>query len=953
MLRTFRDFGRATALGLLLATTALAPAALAQAKPGATAEVPPIVFKQRTLPNGLKVFTSLDKATPNVTVQVWYGVGSKDDPQGRSGFAHLFEHMMFKATRNLPAESIDRMTEDVGGFNNASTWDDFTNYYEVVPANHLQRLLWVEAERLSSLVVDEATFKSERDVVKEEFRQNYLSQPYGRLFGLYVPQASYTAHPYRRPGIGNIEELDAATIDDVRAFHQTWYRPDNAALIVVGNFDEGQLNAWVDQYFGKLKRPATPMPRVTAKEPPRTKAGVFEGYGPNVPLPAVAITWQATDAADPDAPALTVLDAILSAGKSSRLYNSLVYEKQIAAEAMSNADLPQDPGLFMVGAVMASGHTIEQGEAALLAEVKRLRDAPPSAAELAEAKNELIAGRLRERETIDGRAFALGQALMLTGDAAQANTELAALQAVTAADVQRVARKYLADDRRMTIRYRPESARPAGQAEPPKSPPPKTVARYDGPILALAPEAQREKPPAIGEPLQPTLPKPAERTLPNGLRVIVARSSDLPLITADLTVKTGAWADPQGLAGAAAMTAGMLTEGTKTRSAQQIASQTEALGATLSSGAGLEASSVTLSVMPDKAPAALAIMADVAKNPAFAAEELERQRQQALDGLQVAYQQPGSLVGLASSPVIYGGTPFGHPSQGSPESLPRLKPETLSAIHGAYYRPDNAVLVLTGDITPDQGFALAEQAFGDWARPAAPLPAQPRIQPSATPRAVAIDLPGTGQASVNVVKPAISRTDPDYYTGMVASTVLGGGYSARLNQEIRIKRGLSYGARASISTARTTGSFRASAQTKNESAPEVLDLIKAEMAKLAAEPASADELKARKSVLVGSFGRELATSGGLADILGNLAVYDVPLDEVSLYTRKVEAVQATDVQAFARRVFDPAQSSVIVAGDAKAFSAGLKQRLPNLEVVPAAELDLESPTLRKPASSSR
>lgn len=944
MLRT----ARAAGLAFLLATTALSGGALAQAAPAAVrTEAPPIAYKQRTLPNGLKVFTSLDRTTPNVSVQVWYGVGSKDDPQGRSGFAHLFEHMMFKATKNLPAESIDRMTEDVGGFNNASTYDDFTNYYEVVPANHLERLLWVEAERLGSLVVDEAVFKSERDVVKEELRQRILASPYGRLFGLYLPQATYTTHPYKRPGIGSIEELDAATIDDVRAFHQAYYRPDNAALIVVGNFDEAKLNAWIDKYFGPLKRPAQPITRVTAVEPPRTTAGVFNGYGPNVPLPALAITWKGPAASHPDAPALTVLDAILSAGKSSRLYNSLVYEQQIAAEAFSTADLPAQPGMFGVGAIMASGKTLEAGEAALMAEVKRLRDAPPTAAELAEAKNELIAGKLRERETIDGRGFALGYALLVDGDAAKANTEVADLAAVTAADVQRVARKYLADNARMVIRYRAESERPAGETAPAPPAPPKTVAKYSGPVFALAPEGQRVAPPPLAEPVAPVLPKPVERTLPNGLRVIVAQSSELPLVTADLTVKVGAWADPAGLAGSAAMTANMLTEGTKTRSAQQVASQVEALGATLSSGAALEASSVTLNVMPDKLDAAMAIMADVAKNPAFAAEELERQRQQALDGLSVAYQEPGSVAGFAAAPVVFGGTPFGHVPTGTPASIAKLKPEHLTAIHQAWFRPDNAVLVLTGAITPEQGFALAERTFGDWVKPAAPLAATPAVRPVARPRAVAIDLPGTGQAAVTVVGPAIARSDPDYYPGMVAATVLGGGYSARLNQEIRIKRGLSYGARARLSTGRTTGSFSASAQTKNESAPEVLDLIKAELTKLAAEPASAEELKARKSVLVGGFGRELATTDGLADILGNLALYGVPLDEITAYTTKVEAVTAPQVQGFAGKVLDPARASVIVAGDAKAFSAGLKAKLPGLEVIPVDQLDLDTASLRK------
>jgi len=921
--------------------------AAAVAKSGPKAQVPPIPFTKRVLANGLQVYESLDRSTPNVTVQVWYGVGSKNDPAGRSGFAHLFEHMMFKATRDLPAESFDRLTEDVGGMNNASTFDDFTNYYEVVPANHLERLIWAESERMGALVIDEPNFKSERDVVKEELRQRVLATPYGRLFALYVPEATYTTHPYHRPGIGSIEELDAATLDDVRAFHEEYYRPDNAALIVVGNFDAAQLNAWIDKYLGPLKPPAKAMDRVSVVEPPRKGPGVFNGYGPNVPLPAVAITWLGPKASDPDAPALKVLDAILSGGKSSRLYDSLVYDKQIAAEIYSNADLPAQPGNFMVGAVMASGHTIDEGEKALLAQVEALRKAPPTAAELAEAKNELIAGKLRERETIDGRGFALGYALRIDGDAAKANTELSDLQAVSAADVQRVAQKYLDPQTRMTIRYQSESARPKGEAPPAAPTPPKQVATYTGPVFQLLPEAQRQKPPPIGAPVEPVLPKPAEKTLANGLRVIVARSSSLPLVTADLTIRTGGWADPTGLSGVAGMTADMLTEGTKTRSARQIARQTEALGANLESGASLEASSVTLNVMTDKLAAAMPIMADVARNPAFAADELERQRAQSLDGLRVAYQEPGQVSAFAAAPVVFAGTAFGHVSTGTPGSIAKLKPTDLSALHTAWYRPDNAILVLTGDITAEQGFALAEKAFGGWAKPATPLPPAPTIRPAPKGRTIVIDLPGTGQAAVNLVKPGIPRSDPDYYPGIVANTILGGGYSSRLNLEIRIKRGLSYSASSNLSANRTTGSFRAAAQTKNESAPQVLDLIDEQVKAMEASPPTADELKARQSTLVGSYGRRLATTEGLANILGSLALYGVPLDEVTRYTAKVEAVTPAQVQAFAKRIMDPAGASVIIAGDAKSFAPALKAKRPEVEVIAVDKLDLDSPTLMK------
>ncbi|MBO9709924.1 MAG: insulinase family protein [Caulobacter sp.] len=941
---------KAALVALALSTTALSPVARAQAAasaPAAGVTVPPIVYQTRTLPNGLKVYTSRDAATPNVTVQVWYGVGSKDDPEGRSGFAHLFEHLMFKSTRNMPNEMLDRLTEDVGGFNNASTYDDFTNYYEVVPANHLQRLLWAESERLGSLVIDDEVFKSERDVVKEELRQRVLADPYGRFFALNIPQASFTTHPYKRPGIGSIEELDAATVDDVRAFHAAYYRPDNAALIVVGNFDQAQLDAWIDQYFAPLKTPSAPIRAVTVTEPARTGPRTVTTYGPNVPLPAVAISWLGPAAADPDAPALSVLDAILSAGKSSRLYDSLVYDQKIAQQIFSSAPSNAQPGLIYVGAIMAGGKTVEQGETGLLAQVARLRDAPPTAAELSEAKAGLLADAVRGRETIDGRAFALGYALRTEGDAARANTDLSALQAVTAADVQRVARKYLADDRRTVIRYLPESARPAGAKDPFAPAKPTASVDLKLPATTLAPEAERVAPPPPGQPVSPVLPKPVEKTLANGLRVIVAKSSDLPLITADLTVKGGSGADPAGLAGVSALTAELLTEGTATRSATQIAQATEALGANLEAGSGWESSSLTLSVIADKAADGLAIMADVAQNPTFKAEELERVRTEALDGLSVSYQRPGGVAGFTVAPVIYAGSAYGHVAGGTPGSLPKITRDALVKTHAAYWRPDNAVLVLTGDLTPEQGFALAEKAYGGWKKPATPPPAPAKGPAGYTPKNVLIDLPGTGQAAVVVAKPAILRSDPRYYAGLVANGVLGGGYSARLNQEIRIKRGLSYGANSSLTPRGATGGFSASVQTKNESAGQVVGLIKDELTRLAAEPASPAELLARKSVLIGGYGRELGTSGGLADILGGLAVYGVPLDEIQAYTGKVTAVTAQDVQAFSKAVLDPAQASVIVVGDAKVMGESVKTAVPNAVSIPVDQLDLDSPGLRK------
>jgi len=423
----------------------------------AQTRMPQLKFTERTLTNGLRVLTAADRSSPTVAIQVWYHVGSKDDPQGRSGFAHLFEHIMFKSTKNMKSEMLDRLTEDVGGFNNAFTNDDVTVYYEVVPSNYLETLIWAEAERLSGLNVDDANFKSERDVVKEEYRQGVLAPPYGR-FEYLLQQKSFLEHPYKRPTIGSIEDLDAASLKDVQEFHATYYRPDNATLVIVGDFDQVQLDGWVDKYFGPIAKPSRPLPRVEVKEPPRKSEIRLTEHGSN-DLPAVGLTYLTPRQADADSDALRVADTILSAGESSRLYNSLVYNQQLAAEVNSSSETREDASLFLLTAVLSEGKKTEDAEKSLLAEVKKLQDAPVSAAELEKAKNQIITDQLRQRETSNGKALALGEAAVLLGDPSRVNTDLARLQAVTAADIQRVMKKYFADTNRLVLYYLPEATK--------------------------------------------------------------------------------------------------------------------------------------------------------------------------------------------------------------------------------------------------------------------------------------------------------------------------------------------------------------------------------------------------------------------------------------------------------------------------------------------------------------
>lgn len=453
-------------------------------------------------------------------------------------------------------------------------------------------------------------------------------------------------------------------------------------------------------------------------------------------------------------------------------------------------------------------------------------------------------------------------------------------------------------------------------------------------------------PPAPSAPRDPKVPQPVEKTLENGLRVIVVPKHDIPLVAARLMVKAGAAADPAGRDGLAQLTATVLTQGTKNRTAEQIARGVEALGATLESNAGWDSSSIDMSVMSTNLAKAMEYAGDVARNATFAKDEFDRERAQMIDALQVDLTQPRTLASVIASRLIFGEAPYGHNLGGTPAALEKIKREDLIKYHATHYRPDNAVLVLAGDVKAEDAFALAQNAFGGWKRGTAKATTAASTAKPAASRVIVVDMPDAGQAGVVVGRRGIRRTDPAFMPALVTNSVLGGGYSSRLNQEIRIKRGLSYGANSSFDPRVDVGPFTARTETKNESAAEVVGIMLGEMNNLSTADVADAELTPRKAVLIGGFAQSLETTAGIVNRIAALALYGLPLAEINRYVSNVQAVTAADVRKFATSNLGNKDVNVVIVGDAKQFVEPLKKQFSEVEVISLADLDLSSPTLR-------
>jgi len=455
-----RTWNRLWLTGALAMTVPLGIPARAGAA-ALTVTPPQIAVQEYRLGNGMQVLLQENHTVPAVAVEVWYHVGSKNERKGRSGFAHLFEHLMFKGSENLGPEEHKNFISAIGGRYNATTDFDRTLYFEVFPSNYLERVLCMEADRMRSLDVSEANFHSERDVVKEERRLRVDNPPFGRLFEVVLAN-TFTTHPYKILSIGSIADLDAATIEDVRDFHRIYYVPNNASLVISGDFEPAQAKSWIEKYFGPISK-GQAIPREILQEPAQTAERRVTDRDSRTPLPAVILAFHGPREADKDTYALEVASNILSSGQSSRLYRKMVYEQQSAIAAGGQSFLLEDPGIFYFFTILQQCHTAEEGEKSLQEEIERLKTQPVSTAELEKSKNQLISGLVFGRETDFDRADAIGHAAVILGDWRLVNSQLAEYQKVTAADVQAVAAKYFRPENRTVVYMLPEAAKKEGK----------------------------------------------------------------------------------------------------------------------------------------------------------------------------------------------------------------------------------------------------------------------------------------------------------------------------------------------------------------------------------------------------------------------------------------------------------------------------------------------------------
>ncbi|MBN6110994.1 M16 family metallopeptidase [Xanthomonas bonasiae] len=912
----------AIALSTALGALSYAPPSSA-ARPPAAAKVD-IAFEQFTLPNGLRVVVHTDRKAPIVAVNLWYHVGAKDEPAGRTGFAHLFEHLMFQGSENHSGEFFEPFKQVGATDQNGTTNSDRTNYFENVPTTALDMALWMESDRMGHLVgaIDQAALDEQRGVVQNEKRQGE-NQPYGQAWDKLSRALYPKGHPYHHSVIGSMNDLNAASLADVKQWFRTWYGPNNAVLVLAGDIDVATAKEKVARYFGDIPAgPSMAQPQVDVAQ--RTQS-TRETMTDKVPQARIYRVWNVAQTGTEDIDRLQLLAQVLGGAKSSRLDRRLVHEDKLVDQISAGAWPSQLGSSFGIIATVKQGVDPAKVEAVIDEELRKLLDKGPDKDELLRAKTAFRAGFVRGIERIGGfggKADALAECTVFTGDPGCFRTSLATIESTRARDLKAVGRKWLGKgDHTLVVE---PGERVALAEEPAVQPAPLNPPPVDLKYRVLPSVVDRSAgPPKTTQFPQLKFPALQRATLKNGTRLILAERHDVPVVQFSYEFPGGFSADQGRKSGTANFTMGMLDEGAGSYDSLGFADAADTLGATLSAGASLDGSNAYLSALKENLAPSLALYADMLRRPRFEQKEIERIKASWIAGIRQEKAQPNAVAMRVLPPLLYGaGHPYAIPFSGSgtEPAIAALERTDLVDFQRDWIRPEQATLIVVGDTTLAEVVPLLDAQFGDWkGEGTAPsLQAPAAVPRPSKPRVYLIDQPGAVQANLFAAELVPPTTDASSIRFDTANGVLGGDFTSRLNMNLRENKHWSYGARSSASNTLGQRPWSAAAPVQIDKTAPALQEMQKEISAFASGklPPTAEEVARIRNIQTLSLPGAYETASSVLGAIGGIVRYGRPDDYVFKRKAEIEAMTPAQV-AQAAATLDPNALTWVVVGDLK------------------------------------
>jgi len=915
----------AIAFSALFAHAEAAPG-LPPAKP---LKIPEIKYQKYKLPNGLEVITYENHRLPLVSVDLWYHVGPVNEKAGRTGFAHLFEHMMFEGSKHVGEKSHFKYLEGAGATDiNGTTGFDRTNYFETLPSNQLELALWLESDRMGFLLetLDRAKLTNQRDVVRNERRQSE-GRPYYVADETMYHELLPKGHPYYGVVLGSHADIEAARLNDVRDFFQHYYTPNNASIAIAGDFQPAQLRALLEKYFGPI--PSGPAPdKVNVTTPPITSERRIT-VTDTVQLPRVSVGWLTPPAFQPGDAESDMFVRILGQGDSSRLYRKLVYEQQIAQSVDCDGESQRLTSIVSCDVTARPGVKPEALEAAMDKEIESLRSTGPTQSEVNQARTGILTNKISGLQRLGGFG---GVADMLdyynqyTGDPGYLPKDIARYQNATVASVKKAAQDYFGKNQRAVVYTIPGKKI---TDDVPRSPEDtdanvKVVNPYSAEFEAR--QDWRKDAPAAGPQPKLDLPVPSSFALSNGARVYLVEDHSLPVLSVNLIDRAGGVDNPPGKAGLAAFTANMLTQGTALRSATQIASDAATIGAKLDAAAGMDSANVSVEALSNNTAAAFDLLSDVALHPAFQPEEVERIRAQRLTSILEEADRPVYANLRVGFRVLYGDHPYGYRSVGTTDAVKSVTRDELAGFWSQHYGPANAALFLTGDITQAEAHKLAEQYLGNWKAQGTQSDAMfPPLPPPPTRKIVIVDKPGAPQTVLIAFGQGPPRSTPQYAASDVMNSVLGGLFSSRINMNLREKNGYTYGAFSTFIYYRDGGVFYAGGQVRTDvTAPATKELF-TELSRIRTDAPTQAELKLAQDNGLRSLPGQFETVKDTAGLMAGIFTYSLPNDYYAKLPDQYLKLTPDEVEKTALDYIHPENLIVVAVGDRAKIQPGLEK----------------------------